>query len=161
MANTHLIELLQNLGIVTTRIDHAPVYTSEQASSLIPAEVGSPAKNLFLRDKKGNRHFLVMLDESSQLDLGQLAQHIGSTRLSFGSPERLHEYLGIEPGAVSPLALINDPAHQVELWVEEKLWQAESIQCHPLVNTATLVLKMTDLAKFLEYTGHSVHLYSC
>jgi Ala-tRNA(Pro) deacylase len=155
-----LIETLEKLSISYEQIEHPPVYTSEQARQFVPANQGAPAKNLFLRDKKGKRHFLVMLNDNKELDLIALAHQTGSTRLSLASPDRLHRYLGIEPGAVSPLALINDTEHQVELWIDQDLWQVDSIQCHPLVNTATWILTPTDLASFLRQTGHPIHFFT-
>mgnify|MGYP006290211843 FL=1 len=155
-----LYEMLKEHNIAYQRIEHPPVFTSEQASQLVPANQGTPAKNLFLRDRKGKRHFLVMVKETHSLDLAQFAAKIGSSRLSFASPHRLGTYLGIEPGAVSPLALINDQNQAVELWIDQDLWKAASIQCHPLVNTATLVLTVEDLAAFFRQTGHAIHLFS-
>ena len=155
-----LIEILEELSISYEQIDHRPVYTSEQARQFVPVNQGAPAKNLFLRDKKGKRHFLVMLNDSKELDLIALAEQTDSSRLSLASPERLQSYLGIEPGAVSPLALIDDADHQVELWIDQDLWQADSIQCHPLVNTATWILTPTDLASFFQRTGHPIHFFT-
>jgi Ala-tRNA(Pro) deacylase len=161
MTNHPLKQLLEELSISCEKIEHPPVYTSEQARQFVPVNQGEPAKNLFLRDKKGNRHFLVMLNDSKDLDLASLAQQTHSTRLSLASPDRLHRYLGIEPGAVSPLALINDREHKVELWIDQDLWQADSIQCHPLVNTATWILTPADLISFLRQTGHPIHFFTC
>jgi Ala-tRNA(Pro) deacylase len=157
----NLVEILEQLKLSCEKIDHPPVYTSEQAAQYVPANDGAPAKNLFLRDKKGKRHFLVMLNDSKELDLASLAQQTGSTRLSLASPDRLYRYLGIEPGAVSPLALINDAEHKVELWIDQELWQADSIQCHPLVNTATWILATQDLTTFFQRTGHPIHFFTC
>ncbi|HET60578.1 MAG TPA: prolyl-tRNA synthetase associated domain-containing protein [Chloroflexi bacterium] len=155
-----LFEILKKLDISYEHIEHPPVFTSEQAGQSVPANRGVPAKNLFLRDKKGKRHFLVMLNDSKDLDLAALAQQTGSSRLSLASPERLHSHLGIEPGAVSPLALINDPDRKIELWIDQDLWQADSIQCHPLVNTATWILTPTGLTSFLQQTGHPIHFFT-
>ena len=160
MSYQTLKQALEELNISYEKIDHPPVYTSAQAAQFVPANQGAPAKNLFLRDKKGERHFLVMLDDSKDLDLIALAEQTGSSRLSLASSERLHRYLGIEPGAVSPLALINDLDHQVELWIDQELWQEDSIQCHPLVNTATWLLNPTDLASFFQRTGHPIHFFT-
>jgi len=160
MDNANLYEVLNQLNIAYQRIDHPPVYTSEQARQLVPANQGIPAKNLFLRDRKGKRHLLVMLSEVKTLDLAQFAAQIGSSRLSFASPQRLENYLGIEPGAVSPLALINDPRREVELWVDEDLWKTRSIQCHPLVNTTTLVLTVEGLETLFRQTDHEIHFFS-
>ncbi|MEE4193802.1 MAG: prolyl-tRNA synthetase associated domain-containing protein [Anaerolineae bacterium] len=161
MDDQHLYQILEKNNIPFHKIVHEPVYTSEQASQRVPANEGAPAKNLFLRDRKGKRYFLVMINENKDLDLNKLAADIGSSRLSFGSPERLSQILGIDPGAVSPLALINDSDHQVELWIDEDLWQASVMQCHPLVNTATLLLKRDDLERFLHVLDCEVHLFFC
>ncbi len=161
MDDQHLYQFLEKHQIAYHKMDHAPVYTSEQASKMVPENEGAPAKNLFLRDRKGKRHFLVMIDENKELDLNTLAADIGSSRLSFGSPERLSDLLGIDPGAVSPLALINNQDRQVELWIDEDLWQASTIQCHPLINTATLLLKRDDLARFIQILGFEIHFFSC
>ena len=81
---------------------------------------------------------------------------MGVKRISFGSPERMKKHLGIEPGAVSIMALYHDKAHAVELFVDQELWKAESFQCHPLVNTATLEITRENLTRFLEITGHEM-----
>ena len=111
-------------------------------------------KNLFLRDKKGKRHWLVVTDCAKAVDLRALAPRIGADRLSFGSPDRLHRYLGVQPGAVTILALINDRQHDMELVVDREVWSAARLRCHPLVNTATLVLAREDVERFLAATGH-------
>ena len=156
MQSNELYTVLEELGIQFERVEHVPVYTSEQARALIPINKGASAKNLFLRDRKGKRHFLVMLDDEKTLDLARLAEQIGSSRLSLASAERLQEHLGVEAGAVSPLALINDREHRVELWMDEELRQETFLQCHPLVNSATLILSMDDLMVFLAKTGHEI-----
>ena len=157
MQTPDLFDLLEKLNIEFTRIDHVPVFTSEQARELISPALGASAKNLFLRDKKGKRHFLITLKDDKTLDLKKLAKSIGSSRLSFASPERLAKHLQLEPGAVSPLALVNDKVFQVEFWIDAELYLEEFIQCHPLVNTSTLIMKTTDLEKFLDHTGHKIN----
>jgi len=134
------------------------VFTSEQARRLIPPLAGASAKNLFLRDRKGRRHFLLSLPDTKPLDLRSLSVYLGVSGLSLASPERLLKYLGITPGAVSLMALANDPEHKVEVLVDKGLWQADYLQCHPLVNTATLVISLQDIKKFLSETGHSIKL---
>ncbi len=159
MLNQPIYQALEELNISFQRIDHVPVYTNEQARELIPSTKGVSAKNLFLRDKKGKRHLLVMLDDTKELDLLNLAEQIHSTRLSFASSERLKQHLGVDPGAVSPLALINDLPHNVELWIDRDLWNDGYIQCHPLVNTSTLILSVADLDRFFQHTGHEVQIF--
>ena len=153
-----LLQLLEQSAIPYQRYDHAPVYTVAQANTLLPDLPGTATKNLFLRDRKGRRHFLLVCRDDLPLDLGKLAQVIGVTKLSLASSERLKEYLKIDPGSVSILALINDEPRQVELWMEREVWQADALQAHPLVNTATLVLSKGGIEKFLSITGHTPKL---
>ena len=142
--------------IVYTRHDHPAVYTVEEADRLVPELAAAKTKNLFLRDDKGRRHFLVVVPGHKQVDLKTLKDRMGIKRISFGSPQRLQKHLGIEPGAVSILALYNDKALAVELFVDQELWTSESFQCHPLVNTATLEITRENLIRFLEITGHEM-----
>jgi Ala-tRNA(Pro) deacylase len=95
---------------------------------------------------------------AKQVDLKRLSDVIGVARLSFGSAARLQQHLGVEPGAVTLLAVFNDAAHRVDLVVDEDLWQADAFQFHPLVNTATLVLSREAVTRFLELTGHPLHV---
>jgi Ala-tRNA(Pro) deacylase len=147
-------EFLEKNRIEYERHDHPPVYTVEEASRLVPPLPAAKTKNLFLRDKKGERHFLVVVPAEKRVDIKTLPQAVGSNRLSFGSAERLKKYLGVEPGAVTLFAIFNDPRHEVELIVDEKLWAAEAFQFHPLVNTSTLVISRDNLQRFIAETGH-------
>jgi Ala-tRNA(Pro) deacylase len=140
------------------RYDHPPVYTVEEAARLVPALAAAKTKNLFLRDKKGQRHFLIVVPADKRIDIKALPRVLGSNRLSFGSAERLKKYLGVEPGSVTLFAILNDRAHEVELVVDETLWQAEAFQFHPLVNTSTLVISRENLKRFIAKTGHEVRL---
>ncbi len=153
-----LLQYLNLLSIKYEYHEHVAVYTSEQARRLIPPLAGASAKNLFLRDRKGHRHFLLSLPDTKVMDLKSLAASLGLSGLSLASPERLLKYLGITPGAVSLMALVNDTQDKVEVLVDDDLWQADYLQCHPLVNTATLVISLQDIKKFIASTGHSVRL---
>jgi Ala-tRNA(Pro) deacylase len=152
------IQFLETNQIVYTRHDHPAVYTVEEADRLVPELPAAKTKNLFLRDDKGKRHFLVVVPGHKQVDLKTLKDRMGVKRISFGSPERLKKHLGIEPGAVSILSLYNDKAHAVELFVDQELWASESFQCHPLVNTATLEISRDNLLRFLKITGHDMKI---
>ncbi len=147
-------QFLAENGIAYERHDHPPVYTVDEASRLVPPLPGAKTKNLFLRDKKGKQHYLVVVPAGKRVDIKALSGAIGSNRLSFGSPERLKKYLGVEPGAVTLFAIFNDPEHLVELIVDQSLWQAAAFQFHPLVNTATLVISRKNLNRFIAKTGH-------
>jgi len=149
-------QFLENNQITYKRHDHPAVYTVEEADRLVPELSAAKTKNLFLRDDKGKRHFLVVVPGHKQVNLKLLKDRMGVKRISFGSPERMKKHLGIEPGAVSIMALYHDKAHAVELFVDRELWKAESFQCHPLVNTATLEITRENLTRFLEITGHEM-----
>jgi len=149
-----LLRLLEGLAIPYQRYDHAPVYTVAQANRILPDIPGVATKNLFLRDRKGRRHFLFVCRDDLPADLSGLADYIGVSKLSLASPERLKTYLKIDPGSVSILALINDDRKQVELLIQHEVWESESMQAHPLVNSTTLVVPKWGVEKFLATTGH-------
>ena len=153
-----LSAFLEQLQIVCERVEHLPVFTIEEVERFVPPLRGAPTKNLFLRDKKGTRQALVIVGASKPVDLRALAASTGFERPSFGSADRLKRCLGIEPGSVSLLSLINDQAHAVEVFIDRDLWTAESFHCHPLVNTATLSVTHEAAERFLEATGHSFRL---
>jgi len=149
-------EVLDRLGIAYTRLEHPPVFTVEQAEKHWGSITGAHCKNLFLRNKKGNRHYLAILESSKSADLKALTNRLGEDRLSFASPERLMRYLGLEPGAVSPFGLINDSQKEVQVVVDQDLKNAERINFHPNVNTVTVGVDFTDFEKFLDWCGNSL-----
>ncbi|MGQ0646800.1 MAG: prolyl-tRNA synthetase associated domain-containing protein [Gemmatimonadaceae bacterium] len=137
------------------RFDHPPVYTCEEADRFVPAEArGIQTKNLFLRDKRGRRHWLVVTNCEKSVDIRALGAALGAGRLSFGSPERLMRYLGVTPGSVTLLALVRDEACDVELVIDADVWTGEALRCHPLTNAATLVLSKSAVEQFLALGGH-------
>ena len=128
-----MCRLLETQGIPYQRFDHPAVFTCEQAERMVPAEADAVhTKNLFLRDKKGRRHFLVTVPYDKAVDIDALADEIGVNGLGFGSEERLLRHLGIKPGSVSLLALANDEARAVEFVLDKALWDAEAVHAHPL-----------------------------
>lgn len=145
---------LDKHNVTYQRIDHPPVYTFEEANRLVPDMGAAHTKNVFLKDKKGRRHFLVMVGDGRRLDLVGLSDALGVKRLSLASPDRLMRLLGVDPGSVSPLAVINDPESRVEVVFDCSLADEASFQCHPLVNTSTLVLSKDELLRFLDAAGH-------
>jgi len=150
-----IAEFLARHDIQASRHEHPPVMTVEESERLVPKLPGAKTKNLFLRDKKGARHFLVTVPHDVAVDLNALGSHIGAGRLGFASPERLQRHLGITPGSVSLLALVNDSEHAVEFILDRALWEADAVHAHPLVNSATLVIPHAALERFLAATGHS------
>ena len=149
---------LDRHSIAYERVDHPPVYTCEQARELVPPLPGMEVKNLFLRDRKGRRHFLVVVGYDKSVDLKALSRALEAPGLSMGSPERLARYLGVEPGSVTVLAAVNDAEAAVEVVFDAEVWAAERLRCHPLVNTATLSVSRDDLERMLALTGHAVHV---
>jgi len=144
--------------IAFQRCDHPAVYTVEEAARLVPPLPGAKTKNLFLRNKPGRRHYLVCVPAAKRVDIKGLCAGIGANGLSFGSADRLKRCLGVEPGAVTLLAIFNDPDGAVSLFVDEDLWRCDAFQFHPLVNTATLVISRPEVARFVELTGHALQV---
>lgn len=154
-------EILDALGArgcaVSTTI-HEAVFTVAESRALKRGIPGGHTKNLFLKDKKG-RLFLVTAEADARVDLKRLHQTIGASgRLSFGSAELLRETLGVEPGSVTPLALVNDETGLVSFVLDARLAQDEIINVHPLVNTMTTSLAVADLVAFLAGTGHDTRV---
>ena len=153
-----VLAFLDQHGITYAHHVHPPVFTVEESLRLVPELPGAKTKNLFLRDRKGARHVLVVVPHDVRVNLDALSAALGMTGLSFASPERLLKHLGITPGAVSLLALLNDREHRVELVVDSGTWNADAIQCHPLDNAATLVIPREGMRRFVEATGHRPHV---
>jgi len=130
-------------------IEHEPVYTMEDMDRLGLPEKGTLCKNLFLRDGKGKRHFLITLGEDKSIDLKKLSKTLGAGNLSFASEERLEKYLHLKQGAVTPFGLMNDTEHAVEFFIDKELSREKRLGLHPLENTATLFISFKDLEKFL------------
>jgi Ala-tRNA(Pro) deacylase len=145
---------LRRHGIAAVRYAHPPVMTVAESDRLVPKLPGAKTKNLFLRDKKGRRHFLVTAPHDLTVDLAALGIALSAAGLGFASPERLATHLGITPGSVSLLALVNDRERAVEFVIDSALWEAPAVQAHPLVNDATVVIAHADLERFLALTGH-------
>jgi len=148
-----LFSFLDRLGIVHPTVSHPPLFTVEQSQSLRGQIPGGHSKNLFLKDKAG-RLFLLVLLEDARIDLKALPAVIGAGRLSFGSADLLREVLGVEPGSVTPFALINDKDRRVTPVLDQAMMTHEVLNCHPLVNTMTTSIARDDLVKFLVDTGH-------
>jgi Ala-tRNA(Pro) deacylase len=147
---------LTALGIAFTRHEHPPVATVAEAEQYWSGIDALHAKNLFLRDPKGLRHFLVVLAFTRRADLRGLGETFGAGKLGFASPERLQTFLGLTPGSVSPFGLINDRTHLVEVAIDAAIRDAARVAFHPNLNTATLVLTGPDFKRFLAAVGHDV-----
>ena len=141
---------LQELGIAFTRHEHPPVATVDEAAEHWAGIDATHCKNLFLRNQKGNRHYLVVLAASKKADLRAVADQIGDGKLSFASPERLMTHLGLTPGAVSPFGLINDREHQVRVVLDGDFQTATRLSFHPNINTVTFTIAAADFKTFLD-----------
>jgi len=148
-----LFQRLTDLGINAGTTEHKAVFTVEQARALRGEIPGGHCKNLFLKDKKGALWLVVCL-EDAVIDLKALPALIGAARISFGKADLLGEVLGVEPGSVTPFALINDTEHQVNVVLDKKMMEHDVVSYHPLVNTATVTLTPDDLLKFISSCGH-------
>lgn len=153
-----IYQFLAEHDIAYERHDHPAVFTCEEADRLVPELPAAKTKNLFLRDKKGRRHFLVVVGYEKVVDLKMLAPLLGVNRLALASAERLQRHLGVDPGAVTILAVVNDADRAVDVVIDKKLWSSKAFRCHPLVNTSTLVVSKEGLERFLDITGHRPHL---
>jgi Ala-tRNA(Pro) deacylase len=149
-----LFAYLAGLGIAAETLAHAPVFTVAESRSLKAEIPGGHSKNLFLKDRK-DRLFLVVARDETRIDLKRLHEAIGASgRLSFGSAELLRETLGVEPGSVTPFALINDTAGRVSVILDAELMAFARVNFHPLVNSMTTTVARDDLLAFLSATGH-------
>jgi Ala-tRNA(Pro) deacylase len=151
--------VLGQLGLSYERYEHPAVFTVEQALEHWSGIDATHCKNLFLRNKKGDRHYLVVAEHATPIDIAALAVRAGDNRLSFASAERLAAHLGLTPGAVSPFGLINDRAKTVRVLLDGRLRPVARVGFHPNVNTATVVLAFADFERFLAWCGNPVQYF--
>lgn len=148
-----LFARLDELGIVTRTVEHPPLFTVAESAEVERQLPGGHTKNLFLKDAKANLYLVVALSTTA-VDLKTLPQTINSHRLSFGKPDLLMEVLGVPPGSVTAFSVINDKAQRVSVVIDAALTAHETINCHPLENTATTNIARDDLLRFIRATGH-------
>lgn len=153
-----LLARLAELGIAVKTMDHDPVFTVEESQHLRGELPGAHIKNLFLRNRK-EEMWLVTVEEDRRIDLKALGQKLtgatgGDAKLSFGSADRLMQYLGVVPGAVTPFAIINDKAGKVKMVLDKHLTEVSPVNAHPLVNFKSTAITPQDLIRFLEAEGH-------
>jgi Ala-tRNA(Pro) deacylase len=147
-----LYHILEELKIQFDYYEHPPAPTIEIAQSYWKDIDATHCKNLFFRNHKGNRHYLVILDHRENLEVRDLEQKLKQGKLTFASPERMSRYLGVTPGSVTPFGLIHDPGHHVYLFLDAHLQKSERISFHPCINTASLVIRWNDFIRFLHFT---------
>lgn len=156
------LEKLKELNVDFKLIEHKAVYTIEEMDNLGKDffDGAKICKNLFVRDQKGKKHFLIVMPEEKRANLSEIAEKIGTTKLSFASEERLMKYLKLTPGAVTPLAVINDENSEVEVILDEDLKKENVLGVHPNVNTATVLLKPSDLEKYILSCNNKIKYIS-
>jgi len=147
---------LDALGISYERHEHPAVFTAADASQFWDPIPGVQCKNLFLRNKKGDRHYLVVVEIGKRVDLKDLVRTVADDRLSFGSAERLMAELGLTPGSVSPFGLINDADGSVRVLIDQDLKGADRLIFHPNINTASVVVSWGGLERFLATRANRV-----
>ena len=155
-AERPVYDRLEELGIAYTRYEHPPITSAGAGEQYWSGIDAAHCKNLFMRNQKGTKHYLVILQYQKRADLRAVADQIGDGKLSFGSPERLMKHLGVGPGSVSPFGLIHDAEHAVRVAIDRDLKGAGKISFHPNINTATIVLSSADFRRFLEASGNPV-----
>lgn len=147
-------QVLNQLGISFIEYDHEPFYTCEDAQALKANPLACQCKNLFLRNRKGDKHYLLILPADKQANLKELETVIGEKGISFASPERLGKYLELKPGSVSPFGLINSNSKEVIILLDRSLFAWSKLLFHPNLNTSTLEISTEDFLKFLDSCGN-------
>lgn len=157
MTPDDLLDHLDSLGLETTTHQHAAVFTVDESKALRGDMPGGHCKSLFLKDKKGQLWLVVALEDRA-IDMKELRRRIGAAQLSFGKPELLAEVLAVEPGSVTPFALVNDPDHRVNVILDAEMMTYDPLNYHPLINTATTAIAPADLLAFIAECGHQARV---
>ncbi|HYW95070.1 MAG TPA: prolyl-tRNA synthetase associated domain-containing protein [Bacteroidales bacterium] len=150
-----VLHYLEELHIPFDLYEHPPLPTIEDAVKYWADIEATHCKNLFFRNHKGNRHYLVILEHRRQLDIHDLEKRLKQGKLSFASEKRMQKWLGIKPGSVSVFGLINDVENHVHVFLDEKIRSPKKISFHPNDNSATVVISFSDFEKYLDSTGNS------
>ncbi len=150
-----VFDVLNGLGIQYDLHEHPPLDTIEIAQQYWKNIDATHCKNLFFRNHKGKKHYLVIIKDTTPFSIYSLEQKLKQGKLSFASEKRLLKYLGVRPGSVSPFGLVNDADSHVYVFIDEQLRNADKISFHPNDNTASLVLKFADFITYLKSVGNS------
>ena len=154
MNEQELYAYLAENDITYQRYEHPAVFTVKQANEHLMDAPGARTKNLFICDEKKRNYYILWVHSDKQTHFNRLGRQEKLGKPRFGSPEKLQELLGLDPGSVSVLALVNDSEKKVTVLIDQALWECDSFQCHPLVNTATVVIPREDIQRFFDLTGH-------
>ncbi|MBR2351587.1 MAG: prolyl-tRNA synthetase associated domain-containing protein [Alistipes sp.] len=147
-------------GIAYEWYEHPAAPTVEEAMRYCAADGAKHCKNLFFRNHKGNRHYLVVFANDRQLAIHDLEQRLRQGKLSFASEQRMERYLGLLPGSVSPFGLINDAENHVYLFLDERLLEEPQLAFHPNDNRATVTLSRENFMRYLDSVGNSYEFVS-
>jgi len=150
-----VLKVLDDLDIEYEIFSHPPLPTIEVALEYWKDIDATHCKNLFFRNHKGKKHYLVILKHVQKLAIHDLEKRLKQGKLSLASDKRLKKYLGVQPGSVTPFGLINDEENHVHTFLDENLKESDKISFHPNVNTFSLVLSYKDFEKYLSWTGNS------
>lgn len=146
---------LKTLGVTFEYHEHPPAHTVDEAAKYWEGIDSTHCKNLFFRNHKGNRHYLVILEYTRQLNIHDLEKLLRQGKLTFASPERMMRFLNVLPGSVSPFGLLHDTEKHVHLFIDSTLKQAHHLSFHPNLNTASLVIPTDGFFRYLDYIGNS------
>ena len=152
------IDFLKKHHIEYERHDHEAVFTVAESEHLYTDIKGVHTKNLFLKNKDASRFFLYIIEGHKRADLKHIAQTVGEKKLFFGSPEEMYEILGVTPGSVSALCVINDINHRAEVLIDKEVWEGRQINAHPNDNIATFTFAHNNFKKIFTETGHQVQI---
>jgi Ala-tRNA(Pro) deacylase len=156
-----LYKIFNELDIKFAYYEHPPAPTIEIAMQYWKDIEARHCKNLFFRNHKGNRHYLVIIDHQKNLDIHTLEKILKQGKLTFASEQRMMKYLGLKPGSVSPFGLINDKNHEIHLFIDDSLKDCKTISFHPNENNASLVIAYYDLIRFIQYFNNSFEYIDC
>jgi len=145
-------QVLDDLEIHYKVYNHPPAPTIEIAQKHWRFIEATHCKNIFFRNHKGNKHYLVILEANKKLNIRELEQKLKQGKLSFASEKRLKKYLGVEQGSVTPFGLINDKQNHTHIFIDETLLKAEKLSFHPNINTSSLVIDLKSFITFMDWT---------
>ncbi|RRD59356.1 prolyl-tRNA synthetase associated domain-containing protein [Tannerella forsythia] len=150
-----LYALLEELDIKFEYLEHPPAPTIEIAKQYWAGHDAKHCKNLFFRNHKGNRHYLVILDCDCSMDIHAIEKRLGQGKLTFASEKRMIKYLGVTPGSVTPFGLIHDETHHVHVFLDRNLQKASRLSFHPCINTASIIISNNDFVRFMDHTQNT------
>lgn len=152
-----VLKKLNELAITYETVVHPPAFTTEEANQYIEGKAGVRTKSLFLTNRKKTAYYLLIMDDSKRLDITKFQESLAVKRLSFASPTKLTEKLGVEPGAVSIFGLLNNQEKDVQIYFDKDIISEEIMSFHPNFNEMTLFLKTSDILRFIEELGYTYH----